>query len=174
MHLRARVAWSPFARRCAARQLVGAGEHSGKTETRWRHCALAGTDQLAPQVIFDSSSGELHACSLARKSALQICLLSAHSIFSSAARARCDGASRRRKIYSRGRRAEKGFRYAPQVRKHAARRCDAGYQGAVSQVSTEPQGHRYTRRARFTSICSVQFCRDMRVSVMICVALDEL
>ena len=28
-------------------------------------------DQLAPQVIFDSSSGELHACSLARKSALK-------------------------------------------------------------------------------------------------------
>ena len=85
-HLRARVAPSPFARRCAARQLVGAGEHSGKTETRWRHCALAGTDQLAPQVIFDSSAGELHACSLARKSALKpaCCLLTAK--ISSAAR----------------------------------------------------------------------------------------
>ena len=86
----------------------------------------------------------------------------------------CDGASRRGKIYSRGRRAEKGFRYAPQVRKHAARRGDTGYQGAIAQVSTEPQGHRYVRRARFTLIYSVQFCRDMRVSVMICVVLDEL
>ena len=86
LHLPARVAWSPFARRCAARQLVGAGEHSGKTETRWRHCALAGTDQLAPQFIFDSSAGELHACSLARKYVLKsaCCLLTAK--ISSAAR----------------------------------------------------------------------------------------
>ena len=105
---------SPSARRCAARQLVGAGEYFGKTETRWRHCALAGTDQLAPQVIFDYSSGELARVLACTQICSQICLLSAHSIFSSAARARCDGASRRRKIYSRGRRAEKGFRYAPQ------------------------------------------------------------